>query len=936
MSDEIAMQNKTVMAAKAVSHLTPEVLRRLESLRPPRRKIELSTFNKTANRHLEADFGVHIVGIGGTGMRAIANVLVDMGVAVSGSDRADSIHLQRLRNRGVDAYSGHDYTRVPGGAAITRSTAIADDNPEVGSALDEGRPVFDRAEILAAICETKTTIAVAGTHGKTTTSSMLSVLLDELHAQPAFVVGADLARFNTGASWPAQAEIAVIEADESDGTFLVLEADHAIITSIEPDHIAFYGSEETMFAAYEKFAAQVLDRNGTVIVCDDDPGCRRLQQILHTTHPDAAPERVLSYGFRDQADFKPLNLARNGELAYPGRHNQLNATAAVAGASVLGFDSEKAREAVVRFDGVSRRYEMRYQSGGITIVDDYAHLPSEIEAVIQAARSTPSRRVVVIYQPHRYSRTRDLAETFATCFNGADELIITELYPSGEAPIPGVSAQLVIDAICAQRSIPQNQNADIRFNKVRYVKTLAQAAQLSAKLLAPGDLCLTIGAGDITKLAEQIAVELKTPEYLVHKIAQGSYSTNSAKSELEAGLDSLSFVQRNVSLADMCSYKVGGCAKFFAEVTSRVQLTQLQEILRRFRTAGQDTNPASNTTDLQYPKDGSTALGSVALPILNIGNGSNLLVADSGFDGLAIRLSGDFASWKLESQQPSSCLGASESNQIDAGAIAQEIRVFAGAGARLPVLARQFAKAAIGGFSWAVGIPGTIGGAVAMNAGGHGSETASVVQAVEVLDLETLQTRWVDAHELEFGYRCSSLGPKDLVLSAKLSLYQSDAELEGKEISNIVKWRRENQPGGQNAGSVFANPNFERGGRKISAGELIDTANAKGMAFQSAHVSEKHANFIQASPNGTAGDVLALMYRVCDLVESFHGVALQPETRLVGFKNARWQNFAGALEEPLFNYLAALCDERVFEIEQATGPSRENHIPPQRGAIDAS
>jgi UDP-N-acetylmuramate--alanine ligase len=444
----------------------------------------------------------HVVGAGGSGMSAIATVLAAMGHRVTGSDRQDSAVLRRLRDVGVATWVGHDTARLADIEALTASTAVRADDAELAWARDHGIPVLSRADMLAAICATRRVLAVAGTHGKTTTSSMLAAILVAAGLRPSFIVGGDIAGVGPGARWDT-GEWMVVEADESDGTFLRLGAEGVVVTSLEADHLDFYGDMAHLEAA---FAAFVSTASGPRVVCIDGSVAAELAQRVPgsvTTYGTSSGAQLqLSHldsdragvGFDLELDGEPLGSI---SLAVPGRHNALNATGALALARGIGVSFDVAVPALEHFGGVARRFERRGERRGVTFVDDYGHLPGEVAVVMATAAAGGWDRVVAVFQPHRYSRTAALWQDFADSFVGADLVILTDVYAAGEAPIAGVSGALIADAVRAAH--PELQ--------VRYVPTwVGLIAELDAELRA-GDLCLTLGAGDLTTLPDQLLVD---------------------------------------------------------------------------------------------------------------------------------------------------------------------------------------------------------------------------------------------------------------------------------------------------------------------------------------------------------------------------------------------------------------------------------------------
>ncbi|HEX9548579.1 MAG TPA: UDP-N-acetylmuramate--L-alanine ligase [Acidimicrobiales bacterium] len=443
---------------------------------------------------------IHIVGIGGAGMSAIATVLAAMGHEVTGSDLAPSASLERLRPLGVAATVGHDAAHVGSADIVTASTAIPPTNVEVVEARRRGLPTLSRAETLAAITETRRTIAVAGTHGKTTTASMLALILIAAGMDPSFIVGGEIKEVGSGAAW-AGGEWLIVEADESDGTFLELQTEVAVVTSVEPDHLDHYGS----VAALEDAFATFLARAGRIrIVCADDEGASRVGQSV----------QPITYGTSDRAGYRMMEVVAQrrgtefavehrgtmqGRITVPvaGLHNARNACSALVAALVVGAPFAACETALARYGGVGRRFELRGERDGITYIDDYAHLPGEVRPVLAAARQGGWERTVVVFQPHRFSRTAALWKDFADAFEGADVLVVTDIYPAGEAPRPGVSGRLVFEAVTSSHPSQTAVYLPERKELVDYLRAM----------LRPGDLCLTLGAGDLTLLPDELLAD---------------------------------------------------------------------------------------------------------------------------------------------------------------------------------------------------------------------------------------------------------------------------------------------------------------------------------------------------------------------------------------------------------------------------------------------
>jgi UDP-N-acetylmuramate--alanine ligase len=441
---------------------------------------------------------IHVVGIGGAGMNAIATVLARMGHTVTGSDLKHSIGLDRLAALGVGVHIGHAAEHLPEGAdAVAISTAVPATNPEVAAAVERGTPVLRRAEILAAIAATRRTIAVAGTHGKTTTSSMLAVVLLAAGLKPSFIIGGDVNEIGTGAAWDA-GEWFVVEADESDGTFLELGAEAVVVTNVEPDHLAHYGSFDALVDGFDRFLGAA---GGPRVVCADDDIARRLGKAHDATTYGTSPEadyRLVVHeagrvGTRFTVEHDGATIAEVA-LPVPGLHNARNAAGALVAGVLLGAAPADAAAGLGRYGGVARRFQFRGERDGVSYVDDYAHLPTEVRAALATAKDGGWKRVVCVFQPHRYSRTAELWRDFADAFVEADVLVVTDVYASGEAPRPGVTGRLIVQAVL---------DAHPRV-LVAYLPKRDDVLTYLRSRLRPGDVCLTLGAGDLTSLPDAL------------------------------------------------------------------------------------------------------------------------------------------------------------------------------------------------------------------------------------------------------------------------------------------------------------------------------------------------------------------------------------------------------------------------------------------------
>jgi UDP-N-acetylmuramate--alanine ligase len=455
---------------------------------------------------LQKKHRIHFVGIGGIGMSGIAEVLLNLGYAVSGSDLHEGEATQRLKSLGAQIFIGHQEENLAANpSVVVASTAVKYSNPEVLEARRRQIPVIPRAEMLAELMRMKYGVAVAGSHGKTTTTSMIAAVLSAAGLDPTMVIGGRVRMLGSNAKM-GQGEILVAEADESDGSFLLLSPTIAVVTNIDREHMDFHQTMERLNESFLTFANKV-PFYGLAVLCLDNANVRALLPKVR--------KRFTTYGLSAEAEFSGRDIQLNPggveftalhqgktlgllKLHLPGRHSATNALAAVAVAHELEIPFTRVAEALDGFTGIHRRFEIKGEPRGITVVDDYGHHPEEIRATLGAIRDSWRRPLTVIFQPHRYSRTRDLFDDFITAFDGADRLVLTEIYPAGEDPIPEVSGELLYQAI------KRNGHVNVEFvpDKTQIVK------QLSERLL-PGNIALTLGAGDIYKVGEALVEALK-------------------------------------------------------------------------------------------------------------------------------------------------------------------------------------------------------------------------------------------------------------------------------------------------------------------------------------------------------------------------------------------------------------------------------------------
>ena len=455
---------------------------------------------------------VHVVGIGGAGMSGIARILVARGVTVTGSDAKDSRRLAALRALGVECYVGHAAEQIAGADTVIASTAIKQENPELVAAREAGLRIMGRAEALATLMAGYRGIAVAGTHGKTTTTSMLTVALQHCGADPSFAIGSELNESGSNAHL-GSGEDFVAEADESDGAFLALPAYAGIVTNVEPDHLDHWGTFDAIEAAFLEFSTAIRDRGGFVTVCVDDPGGARLAEKARAEGVD-----VRTYGTTEAADFRVelvgvgdhgwrFDVLEHGvrlgltELGVPGKHNVLNATAALVTGIGLGLPASDLRAGLETFSGTRRRFDFKGTADGVRVYDDYAHHPTEIAATLSAMRDVVGEgRLVVAFQAHHYYRTAMFTKEFGEALGLADEVVVLEVFAPGEDPIPGASGV----AMAANVPLPEDQ--------VVFEPSWSKVAGQLVSRAKPGDVVMTLGAGDIAMIGTEVLELLRERE----------------------------------------------------------------------------------------------------------------------------------------------------------------------------------------------------------------------------------------------------------------------------------------------------------------------------------------------------------------------------------------------------------------------------------------
>jgi len=456
---------------------------------------------------------VHFIGIGGIGMSGIAEVLHNLGHRVQGSDQADSANVQRLRDKGIEVFVGHKAENLGDAEVVVVSTAIKKNNPELVAAREKLLPVVRRAEMLAELMRFRNAIAIGGTHGKTTTTSLVATLLEAGGLDPTVINGGIINAYGTNARM-GEGEWMVVEADESDGTFLKLPADVAVITNIDPEHLDHYGNFDAVRAAFRQFVENV-PFYGFGVLCLDHPEVQALVGRIED-------RKIVTYGENPQADVRFMNVRVDGPrsifdveirrrrtgqvirldnlvMPMPGRHNISNATAAIAVANRLGMSSEDIAKGLASFGGVKRRFTLTGEWNGVQIFDDYGHHPVEIKAVLRAAREACKGRVIAVHQPHRYSRLSSLFEEFASCFNDADSIFLAPVYAAGEDPIEGVNSEALVSRI------KSGGHRDARF-----LPSQELLPEMVAEIAKPGDFVVLLGAGSITYWAAALPKQLES------------------------------------------------------------------------------------------------------------------------------------------------------------------------------------------------------------------------------------------------------------------------------------------------------------------------------------------------------------------------------------------------------------------------------------------
>lgn len=777
-----------------------------------------------------ADAIVHLVGAGGCGMSGLGHLLLDLGSTVTGSDLLAGEEVKQLQARGARIGVGHSAANLGTDARLVAySSAVRPDNPELRAAEEQGIPVVRRAVLLAALLHRQRGICVAGMHGKTTTSALLAFALQRLGAPCSYAVGALVpqltphARYSSAAAGSAELPWFVIEADESDGSLQQFRPEYGIVLNVDAEHLDYFADLSAITAEFSRFGENT--QRGLVF-CADDPRlaehfARNPRAVSYGFHPLAAYRAELRPASSMETDGAAFSVWHKGALLghfstrLLGEQNISNATAVVALLHQLGFTPDAIANAIAPFRGAARRQQELYRDDRCRVFEDYGHHPNEIQATLRALRSLQPKRLLVAFQPHRFTRTQHLWREFSTCFSQADRLWLADIYPASEPAIPGITSGFLASAIQAQGQ------------RVEAVVSLARLHDAIAEAIQPGDLVLFLGAGDITKVAHALAATLTKRQE-----APGTPRTLSpAPAMNEALYDSLTSllspeatIRRHEPLARRTTLRVGGAADLYVEPGSESDLAALLSFCAEH-----------------------------ALPFVILGRGSNLLIRDGGIRGVVI------------------CLGQPAFGTVE---VAEE-RLRCGAGAKLKTIAVEARRHGLSGLEFLEGIPGSLGGAMRMNAGAMGSWLFDVIETIRFMDF-TGVAHERRASEVTVEYRGCPLFKDHIALGAVLRGHTAPREAIEARMDSFNRKRWESQPHQPSAGCIFKNP------ASIPAGRLIDELGLKGTRVGGAVVSDIHANFIVNDGNATARDVLNLIALVQQRARAARGITLETEVQILG------------------------------------------------------
>jgi UDP-N-acetylmuramate--L-alanine ligase/UDP-N-acetylenolpyruvoylglucosamine reductase len=769
------------------------------------------------------DATVYLVGAAGCGMSGLGHLFLDLGCKVAGSDLVGNETVRRLRERGAEIRAGHsaEHLQETRPFLVVYSSAIQGDNPELVAAQNLQLPVARRGAVLAALLRRQRGICVAGMHGKTTTTALAAHALEQLQATPSFAIGAEVPQLAPHARFVNTPDeegsgvrpYFVAEADESDGTLGDFHPEHAVLLNVDAEHLDHFANLEGVCEAFQRFGAQV---SGRLIYCADDEHLTRLfvgnpNAVSFGFHPQAQyqvemiEERVTHYASR----WTRFNLWHSGSLlgefttALLGAQNVSNAAAVIALLHQLQFQPDAIARAIRLFRGAARRLQELYRDERCRVFDDYGHHPTEVRATLQALNALGPSRLLVAFQPHRFSRTQKLMAEFAGCFAEADHLWLAEIYPASEPPIPGIDSTALAGAI-RQHGL-----------EVECVPDLDQLCAGLRKAMTSGDLVLFLGAGDITEAAHAFANQLEQ---------EAAARRQSLASELTRRLSPDSIVRRDEPLAKRTTLRVGGAADFYVEPASEADLGAVLHFCAEHE-----------------------------LPFLMLGRGSNLLIQDRGVRGVVISLA-----------HPQFCRVEVRGNELQCGA-----------GAKLKAVAVEARRHGLSGLEFLEGIPGSVGGALRMNAGAMGGSTFEAVESVRFMDFAgCVHERSVEQMEVE--YRSCPHFRNHIALSAVLKGRPEASEAIAAKMNACSQKRWKSQPAAPSAGCMFKNP------ASIPAGRLIEELGLKGTRVGGAVISDVHGNFIVNEGGATAEDILELIELVKHRARAACGIELETEVEIIG------------------------------------------------------
>ncbi len=765
---------------------------------------------------------VWFAGIGGCGMSGLAHLLLDLGFKVAGSDLEESEFSRGLKERGVEISIGHsaEALRRAHPFLVVYSPALRRENPELQEALRGQVPIVCRSFLLAALARSQGTVCIAGMHGKTTVSSILSFALDQLDPLAGYAVGGVVRQLPVHARFSEAAVDAffekkqeslphfAIEADESDGALNVFDPQDAIILNIDDDHLDYFSSIENICRQFSEFSARV---RGTIIYSADDS---HLVSIL------GDQKQAVSCGFNPLAQYR-IDAGETGgrfelwkgrerlgifRTNLPGEKNIVNTAMAATWLIEKGFSPEKVSLVLRQFDGVKRRQERIYDDGSVAVFDDYAHHPAEILATIRAYRERQPKRLITVFQPHRFTRTQHLMEAFGNCFKQTDQLWLTDIYAAGEDEIEGVSGRALAAAV-------EKSGQDVVYHSPP--AALRKALEIE---IQPGDLILFLGAGNLTNEAHILGAELEKAH--LNKMRE-------LENQLAEFVSSETRLVSNEPMARRTTLRVGGPADLFIEPTTE---DELQFVLK--------------------------SCSEFEVPFFILGRGSNLLVKDGGFRGVVIHLK----------------RGVFEKVKVDGN------RVECGAGARLQLVAARTREAGVEGFEFLEGIPGSVGGALRMNAGAMGAATFDHLHSLRVMTYEG-EIRELSRSDIQVQYRSCPMLKTAIALSAIFGGSPADSGDIADRLKSYSEKRKASQPRESSAGCMFKNP------ASIPAGKLVDDLGLKGVQLGAAKVSDVHGNFIVNMGGASASDVLNLMQYIRDMAEERASVKLESEVQQLGVEH---------------------------------------------------